>query len=60
MAKHFSPKAAKLISHNARQIAWAIDRLDTLKKAPFIYLLEKAGITGKTANAIAEAIWMIL
>jgi hypothetical protein len=55
-----SPSKAKLIDQYARKIAYATERLESGTKSALISALKKAGVPGKTAEALAEIIlWLV-
>ncbi|NUK28826.1 hypothetical protein HT574_01600 [Parageobacillus sp. VR-IP] len=58
--KPLSPSKAKLIDQYARKIAYATERLESGTKSALISALKKAGVPGKTADALAEIIlWLV-
>ena len=58
--KPLSPSKAKLIDHNARKIAYGIEKVDKATKGAVTSALVKAGIPKKTAEAITEIIFWII
>ncbi|MGG3610941.1 hypothetical protein ABET09_29845 [Priestia megaterium] len=58
--KPLSPAKAKLVDKYARKIAYATERLESGTKGALIKALEKAGVPGKSASALAEIIlWLV-